>query len=47
MVEPKITCENCGSTSIYIDMKLGEIVCKKCAVIFNSYVVWKNEIYDK
>jgi len=44
-----ISCSECKSSGsdIYIDMKRGELACKKCGFVLNDYsVCWKNEIYE-
>jgi transcription initiation factor TFIIIB Brf1 subunit/transcription initiation factor TFIIB len=43
----KIVCTECKSSgsSIFIDNKNGEVVCKNCGTVLDL-IVWKNEIYD-
>ncbi len=43
MVE--IICTECKSTSIFVDIENGEVVCKNCGIVQNL-TWWKNEIYE-
>ncbi len=39
-------CSNSGS-GIYIDITIGELVCKACGIVLPNFIWMKDEIYEK
>lgn len=40
-------CTDSSGSNIFIDVKIGEFICKSCGLVLDDYVYWKHEIYEK
>lgn len=48
-IDISIKCQECSTSGngIYIDVDIGELVCKKCGLVLPDFIWIKDEIYEK